>query len=72
MIVVTGLTLLALGVLIWYGTQMTMRVRTQQIAMLNLPMSWFYAAIPVGALLAIPGVLLAYFNPVELPKEITE
>ena len=72
MLVVTGLTLLTLGVLAWYGVQMTIRVSTQRIAMLDLPMSWFYAAIPVGALLAVPGVLLAHFAPVELPKEITE
>lgn len=72
MVVVTGLTLLALGVLAWYGLQMTIRVSSQNIAMLNQPMSWFYAAIPVGAVLAIPGVLLAYFAPVDLPKEISE
>jgi TRAP-type C4-dicarboxylate transport system permease small subunit len=72
MIVVTGLTLLALGVLASYGLQMTIRVSSQKIAMLNQPMSWFYAAIPVGAVLAVPGVLLAYFAPVDLPKEITE
>jgi TRAP-type C4-dicarboxylate transport system permease small subunit len=72
MIAVTGLTLLALAVLVWYGIQMTIRVRTQQIAMLNLPMSWFYSAIPIGALLAIPGVLLAHFAPVDLPKELVE
>jgi TRAP-type C4-dicarboxylate transport system permease small subunit len=40
--------------------------------MLDLPYSWFYAAIPVGALLAIPGVLLAHFAPVDAPKDVSE
>lgn len=60
---VTGLVLLCLGLLIWYGTLMAIRVQSQRIAMLDIPMSWFYAAIPVGALFTIPGVLLAHFAP---------
>ena len=62
--IVTLLTLVFLVVLAWYGLQMTIRVKSQQIAMLQIPMSWFYAAIPVGCVLAIPGVLLAHFKPV--------
>lgn len=67
--IVTILTLVFLLVLGWYGYQMAWRVRHQSIAMLGFPISYFYAAIPVGALLAIPGVLLAQFHPVELPQE---
>ena len=40
------------GVLTWFGVLMTIRVSTQQVAMLNIPISWLYAAIPVGAVLA--------------------
>lgn len=55
---VTVLTLTLLVVLVWQGWAMTVRVQAQRVAMLNTSMSWFYAAIPVGALMAIPGVLL--------------
>lgn len=54
------LTLLFLGVLIWYGWAMAERVQNQRVAMLNVSMSVFYYALPVGALCAIPGVLLRY------------
>lgn len=47
-------------ILIWFGYQMTLRVAHQEAAMLNLSVSWFYAAIPVGALLAMPAVWLAH------------
>lgn len=69
MVAVTALTLIFLLILAWYGTAMAIRVSGQRIAMLGVSMSWFYAAIPVGSLLAIPGVLLAHFAPVDLPDE---
>ncbi|MDT6942279.1 TRAP transporter small permease [Brucella pseudogrignonensis] len=72
MAVVTILVLVFLGVLAWYGTMMAIRVSGQRIAMLHISMSWFYAAIPVGAILAIPGVLLAHFNPREIERGATE
>lgn len=56
--VVTLLTLIFLGVLIWYGWAMSARVASQRIAMIGYSMSWFYAAIPVGAAMAVPGVIL--------------
>lgn len=62
-LLVTAATLLALGLLVWHGTLMAWRVRHQTIAMLDVPIAWFYAAIPVGALFAIPGVLLAFAAP---------
>ncbi|WP_269499892.1 TRAP transporter small permease [Castellaniella sp. S9] len=63
MVLVTVLVLMFLGILIWYGIQMTLRVRAQQVALLDISMAWFYAAIPVGALCAVPGVLLGHFRP---------
>ena len=57
--VVAIASLIVLAVLIWFGIQMTMHVVNQQVAMLNVSVSWFYIAIPIGAALAVPGVLLA-------------
>ncbi|MEO9337446.1 TRAP transporter small permease [Mesorhizobium sp. SB112] len=72
MIAVTTLVLVFLGVLAWYGTMMALRVSGQKIAMLHISMAWFYAAIPVGAALAVPGILLAHFSPRELSKDMHE
>ncbi|OCX65650.1 C4-dicarboxylate transporter [Thioclava sp. SK-1] len=59
---VTVLTLIFLGVLLWYGVAMAQRVQMQRVAMLNVPMSVFYYALPVGAAMAVPGVLLRHFG----------
>ena len=56
---VTIASLLVLGVLVWFGVKMVVHVASQQVAMLNISASWFYAAMPIGAALAVPGVLLA-------------
>lgn len=69
MLLVAALTLLFLGVLGWYGVQMTLRVQNQQVAMLGVSMSWLYAAIPVGCLIAIPGVILALVDPPVRPED---
>lgn len=73
--VVTVAIALFLGILIWYGYKMTLRVMNQQVAMLNVSVAWFYVAIPIGALLAIPGLFLAHLDaerdhstPTEMPK----
>ncbi len=52
-------TMTVLIVLIWYGYKMTLRVTHQNVAMLNVSVAWFYAALPIGSLLAIPGLLLS-------------
>lgn len=49
------LTLLA--ILVWQGYLITLRVSGQQIAMLQISMSWFYAAIPTGCTVAIVAVM---------------
>ncbi len=69
LVVVSGLTLLFLGLLAWYGIKMTLRVQNQQVAMLGVSISWLYAAIPVGCLVAIPGVILALVDPVARPDD---
>jgi len=60
--IVTAAIALFLCVLIWYGYQMTLRVVNQQVAMLNVSVAWFYVSIPIGALLAIPGLFLAHLD----------
>lgn len=52
-------TLTFLGVLTWFGSKMTLHVINQQVPMLNVSVAWFYAALPVGSALAVPGVLLS-------------
>ncbi len=62
-------------VLIWFGYKMTLRVVDQQVAMMNISVAWLYAALPIGSLVAIPGLFLANYdaetkhrNPSESPK----
>lgn len=53
---------LFLMILIWYGYKMTLRVVNQQVAMLDVSVAWFYVAIPIGAILALPGVALSQLD----------
>lgn len=46
-----------MGVLFWFGWSMAQRVQFQEMAGLEVPMSWGYAAIPLGALFAMLGAL---------------
>ena len=67
--IVLCLILTFLAIISWFGTMMAIRVSTQQVAMLNVPISWFYAALPVGAVLAMPGAILEFIRPIETPRE---
>ncbi|MDN3523137.1 TRAP transporter small permease [Halomonas ramblicola] len=54
--------LIALAVLVYYGTAMTFRVRNQMLSGLGISISWVYAAIPIGAgfsVIAVVARLLA-------------
>lgn len=42
--------------LLWFGAQMTWRVRFQNLASLHVAISWVYLAIPVGAALSLVAV----------------
>lgn len=72
--VVTVLTLIFLGILVWWGYLMAVKVSHQSVSMLEVSMSWFYSAIPLGAACAMIAVLARHFemeaNP-ELAGEIT-
>ncbi|MFC4169782.1 TRAP transporter small permease [Teichococcus aestuarii] len=46
-----------MGVLFWFGWSMAQRVKFQEMAGLEVSMSWGYAAIPLGALFAMLGAL---------------
>jgi TRAP-type C4-dicarboxylate transport system permease small subunit len=60
---ITLATLVLLCILFWFGWDLTMRVRYQILAGLEIPVSYAYAAIPTGALMSIPAVLAHYFDP---------
>ncbi|WP_421995593.1 TRAP transporter small permease [Roseococcus sp.] len=46
-----------MGVLFWFGWIMAGRVQFQEMAGLEVSMSWGYAALPVGAAFAILGAI---------------
>jgi TRAP-type C4-dicarboxylate transport system permease small subunit len=50
--------LTVLGILFYYGIEVTVRVNHQSVALLNFSMSWLYAAIPIGCGLSIFSLLL--------------
>jgi TRAP-type C4-dicarboxylate transport system permease small subunit len=52
-----GLMLLFEGVLLWFGAMLTISNHAQQSASLQMPMSYAYAAIPVGAVIMIGETL---------------
>lgn len=51
-----------LGVMFWFGWAMTERVQFQTIAGLEFSMAYAYAAIPLGALLAMVGAMAHFLD----------
>jgi len=51
-----------LGVLVWVGASMVWRVRFQTMPSFDVSVSWVYLAIPVGAGLAIVGVIARWWE----------
>ncbi len=63
-LLITVISVLFLGVIIWYGIDIAWRVRVQEIAGIEfLPMSIGYAALPVGATFAILAVIANFLDP---------
>ena len=62
--IITLVNLGFLGVILWFGIDLVTRVRFQTFASMDLSMGWAYAALPVGAALAIVAVLAHHFDPV--------
>jgi TRAP-type C4-dicarboxylate transport system permease small subunit len=60
---ITAATLVLLAVLFWFGCDLTLRVRFQNLAGLEVPISYAYASVPTGALISILAVLAHYFDP---------
>jgi len=58
-----GCTMLFLSLVIWFGWVVVYRVRFQNLSGLEIPISWAYAAIPVGAMFGILGLLANLLDP---------
>lgn len=62
-ILITAVTVVFLLVLVVYGADITWRVRFQELAGLEISISWAYLALPVGALFSCIAVIANYFDP---------
>ena len=62
--IITGTSLAYLVVLVWFGINLATRVRFQTFASMELSMAWAYAALPVGAALAMLAVVANHLDPV--------
>lgn len=54
--------LILMATLLWFGIQMTQRVWFQEMAGLDVSISWGYAAIPVGCIFAAIGTIAHYLD----------
>lgn len=61
LVVIAIASLAFLALLVWYGAAMAMRVQRQNLAGLEISIAWVYAALPVGAAFAVPGVIARLF-----------
>jgi TRAP-type C4-dicarboxylate transport system permease small subunit len=61
-----------LAVLLWFGVDLAWRVRFQTFASLELSMAWAYAALPVGAALALLAVLAHHVDPLHEELEMAQ
>lgn len=62
-IVITAVTIVFLLVLVYFGAEITWRVRFQELAGLEISISWAYLALPMGALFCCVAVIANYFDP---------
>jgi TRAP-type C4-dicarboxylate transport system permease small subunit len=62
-IVITAVTIVFLLVLVYFGAEITWRVRFQELAGLEISIAWAYLALPVGALFCCVAVIANYFDP---------
>ena len=61
---ITGTGLVYLAVLLWFGINLTWRVRFQSFAAMEMSMAWAYAALPVGAALCMLAVVANHLDPI--------
>jgi TRAP-type C4-dicarboxylate transport system permease small subunit len=55
-------SLAMMGVMFWFGWIMAERVRFQEMAGMEVSMSWGYAAIPIGAVFAMVGAVANFLD----------
>jgi len=70
--IITGTALAYLAVLLWYGIDLVTRIRFQTFASMELSMGWAYAALPVGAALAMLAVVSNHLDPVNEELEAAQ
>lgn len=51
-----------MGILLWFGWIMAERVQFQEMAGLEVSMSWGYAALPIGALFSMVGAFAQFLD----------
>jgi TRAP-type C4-dicarboxylate transport system permease small subunit len=51
-----------LGIMFWFGWMMAERVKFQEMAGLEVSMSWGYAAIPIGAVFGMVGAVAHFLD----------
>ena len=69
---ITITALAYLGVLVWFGIGLVTRVRFQTFASMELSMGWAYAALPVGAALAMVAVIAHHLQPINEELEAAQ
>lgn len=70
--VITLSALAYLAVLVWFGVGLVTRVRFQTFASMELSMGWAYAALPVGAALAMLAVVAHHLAPINEELETAQ
>ena len=70
--IITTVTLAFLLLLLVFGVDLAVRVRFQTFASLDLSMAWAYAALPVGAALAVVAVLAQHVDPMNEELETAQ
>ena len=61
--IITTVNFAFFSTVLWFGVDLVVRVRFQTFASLDLSMSWAYAAIPVGAFLALLATVAHHADP---------
>ena len=62
--IVAALSLLLIGIILWWGWDYAVRGKVQSMAGLeSISMFWGYLALPVGALFCIPGIVGNLIDP---------
>ena len=70
--IITGTALAYLAVLVWFDINLATRVRFQTFASMELSMGWAYAALPVGAALAMVAVVAHHLQPINEELEAAQ